>query len=106
MLEVISRSTDELVLDYQEVPGAPWMRLPLRKQVEYKEKQVKELFKRFSDTDLDSIWDETIISPLVWAYRNKMEYSFGITNEYFTEEMDKMIRNMAQGEASRVNKLN
>lgn len=91
MLEVIYRSTDELVLDYQEVPGAPWMRLPLRKQVEYKEKQVKELFKKFSDTDLDSIWDETIMSPLVWAYRNKMEYSFGITNEYFTEEMDKKI---------------
>ncbi len=112
LLEVLSRSDLEVENPYQEIPGAPWAKLPVAKQMEFKKSQVFELFKKFAEVDLiekaedvdskteDScvtydfkspfnspfskggvIFDEAILSPEAWNYRNKMEFSFGCTNE-------------------------
>ena len=83
LLEIITPSSEEIAISYQAVPGAPWARLPIAKQLEYKTSQVFELFKKFAAVDLSSFLDEVIPSPEVWNYRNKMEFSFGVSEEGF-----------------------
>jgi len=92
-VKILEKSELEVENEYQEVPGAPWASLPIETQREFKQKQVFELFKRFADIDLEAkteIFDEYIESPEIWNYRNKMEYSFGFSDESF-EEIDKEI---------------
>ena len=83
LLEILKPSSDEVSIKYQEVPGAPWARLPVEKQLEYKKEQVIELFQKFAQLDLGAFFDEAIPSPEVWNYRNKMEFSFGCDKEVF-----------------------
>ncbi len=84
ILRVLQRAADEVLLDFQETPGAPWMGLPIEIQQQHKKSQVFELFKRLAQTDLEPLFDEYIESPEIWFYRNKMEYSFGPTDEHPT----------------------
>lgn len=83
LLEILKRSPLEVETGYQDVPGAPWARLPHEKQIEFKEAQVKDLFRKFAKMDIEPILDEIISSPIVWNYRNKMEFSFGFSDEDF-----------------------
>ena len=85
ILKVLSPSPDEVEIPYQLVPGAPWAKLPVEIQREYKQKQVFELFKKFAHVDAEKVFDTYVESPMVWEYRNKMEYSFGPTEEFFCE---------------------
>lgn len=77
IVEVVEASPDEADTGYQTIPGAPWARLPLEIQHQYKQKIVTDLFKKFAKTDIKKIFDKLVPSPLAWSYRNKMEYSFG-----------------------------
>ena len=57
-------------------PGAPWQVLPYARQLEEKEKQVREALERIGR------FESPDVAPIVgavdeWRYRNKMEYSFG-----------------------------
>src|SRR5205823_11272629 len=57
-------------------PGAPWQVIPYERQLEEKERQVREALARlghFADPPVEPI------VPAVdrWRYRNKLEYSFG-----------------------------
>lgn len=87
LLKILQKSAIEEETGFQAIPGAPWANLPVKTQRQYKEIQVKELFQKFADiTITNEIFDEMIPSPLKWEYRNKMEYSFGPTEESFTIE--------------------
>ncbi|MEL6802424.1 MAG: 23S rRNA (uracil(1939)-C(5))-methyltransferase RlmD [Bacteroidota bacterium] len=77
LFEVLKRSEDELDMPYQEIPGAPYIRLPIDKQHNYKKQSTLELFKRIGKVvDIESKFDEFISSPATFHYRNKMEYGF------------------------------
>jgi len=77
LLEVIEPSKDELTLDYQEIPGAPYIKLPIEKQHEYKKQSTLELYRRIGKVEnIDALFDEFVSSPSSFHYRNKMEYAF------------------------------
>ncbi|MCE7993681.1 MAG: 23S rRNA (uracil(1939)-C(5))-methyltransferase RlmD [Roseivirga sp.] len=77
LLEVLKRSEDEVEIPYQEIPGAPYIKLPIEKQHAYKKQSTLELFKRIGKVqDIESLFDEFISSPGTFHYRNKMEYAF------------------------------
>ena len=77
LLEIINPSDDELEVPYQEIPGAPYIRLPIEKQHDYKKQSTLELFRRIGKVqDIEDRFDEFIASPRTFHYRNKMEYAF------------------------------
>jgi 23S rRNA (uracil1939-C5)-methyltransferase len=57
-------------------PGAPWQVLPYERQLEEKERQVRDALERIGGFDEPPV---ASIVPAVepWRYRNKLEYSFG-----------------------------
>lgn len=77
LLEVISRSKEEVILPYQEISGGPYIYVPIALQEDYKKRSTIEVFSRISSIrDLNERFDEFISSPNHFFYRNKMEYSF------------------------------
>ncbi len=75
--EVLRQSKDEIEVPYQEIPGAPYIKLPIALQHKYKKESTMELFKRIGKVeDIEDKFDEFITSPEVFHYRNKMEYGF------------------------------
>lgn len=77
LLEVLKASPNEVKSPYQEIPGAPYIRLPIEKQHAYKKQSTLELLKRIGKVaDVESLFDEFISSPETFHYRNKMEYAF------------------------------
>jgi 23S rRNA (uracil1939-C5)-methyltransferase len=72
-------------------PGAAWQVLKYEKQLEEKQRQVKEALERFGEFDLgpDSEIDfQPIVAagtgqddPAIWNYRNKVEFSFGTSDD-------------------------
>ncbi|KJD36280.1 RNA methyltransferase [Tamlana sedimentorum] len=77
LFEVLKSSDDEIDSPYQDIPGAPYIKLPIEKQHEYKKQSTLELFKRIGKvTDIEDKFDEFINSPNTFHYRNKMEYGF------------------------------
>lgn len=77
LYEVLEPSADEVEVPYQQIPGAPYIKLPIEKQHAYKKQSTFELFKRIGKlSDIESKFDEFITSPATFHYRNKMEYGF------------------------------
>ena len=77
LFEVLKPSEDEIEMPYQDIPGAPYMQLPIEKQHIYKKQSTLELFKRIGKVaDIESKFDEFVDSPNTFHYRNKMEYGF------------------------------
>ncbi|CAL2107532.1 23S rRNA (uracil1939-C5)-methyltransferase [Tenacibaculum sp. 190524A02b] len=89
LLDVIETSKDEIISSYQEIPGAPYIKLPIEKQHEYKYDSTMSLFKKIGKIDqIEDYFDEFVSSPNSFHYRNKMEYSFsaiGYDNEKKTD---------------------
>ena len=89
LLEVIKSSSDEVESPYQQIPGAPYIQLPIEKQHEYKYTSTMALFKKIGKvTNIEDYFDEFVSSPNLFHYRNKMEYSFsaiGYDNENKTD---------------------
>lgn len=78
LVDVLERSPEEVETGFQEIPGAPYARVPIEVQRKYKEETVLELFTRIGGVDdVGSVFAGWIVSPGGWHYRNKMEYSFG-----------------------------
>ena len=76
---VVQRADNEIDLPYQEIPGAPYARLPIEAQSEYKRRTAVELYKRIGEQeDIEEKLEGFIESPEIWHYRNKMEYSFSV----------------------------
>ncbi len=55
--------------------GCKWQHLPYEEQLKWKEKQVRDALERIAKVELPAI-SPIIGSRAVWAYRNKMEYTF------------------------------
>ena len=77
LLEVLEPSEDEVEVPYQEIPGAPYIKLPIEKQHDYKKQSTLELYRRIGKVeDIETYFDEFVESPSAFHYRNKMEYAF------------------------------
>lgn len=77
LVEVINRSPLEVVSEYQEISGAPYIFVSQEEQQKAKLSSTLSTFSKISGIrDLEQKFDEYIASPSVYFYRNKMEYSF------------------------------
>ena len=77
LIDVIETSANEVETEFQDIPGAPYIKLPIDLQHQYKKDSTLQLFKRIGKVEnIDSLFDEFISSPNVFHYRNKMEYGF------------------------------
>jgi 23S rRNA (uracil-5-)-methyltransferase RumA len=77
LIDVLSHSDDEISVPYQEIPGAPYIQLPIEKQHAYKYESTMSLFKKIGKVEnIEDLFDEFIDSPNQFHYRNKMEYGF------------------------------
>jgi 23S rRNA (uracil-5-)-methyltransferase RumA len=77
LFEILKPSEAEIDMPYQDIPGAPYIKLPIEKQHAYKKQSTLELFKRIGKVaNIESKFDEFVTSPNTFHYRNKMEYSF------------------------------
>lgn len=91
LIEVIERSPDEVLSNYQEISGAPYIFVPVEKQESLKKETTLDLFRKIAGIENPSlIFDTFISSPNHYNYRNKMEYSFScIEHDVHTgEEID------------------
>ena len=77
LIEVLKHSDDEIEVPYQDIPGAPYIQLPIDLQHQYKKESTLSLFKRIGKVEnIEDLFDEFVTSPNVFHYRNKMEYGF------------------------------
>lgn len=77
LIDVLERSSDEIEIPYQDIPGAPYIQLPIDLQHQYKKESTLSLFQRIGRVqDIEDLFDEFVTSPNVFHYRNKMEYGF------------------------------
>ena len=77
LLEILEPSKDEVLMDYQDIPGAPYIQLPIEQQHAYKYTSTMDLFKKIGKVaHIEDLFDEFVVSPNLFHYRNKMEYSF------------------------------
>mgnify|MGYP000321359728 FL=1 len=77
LIDVLQPSEDEIEVPFQDIPGAPYIQLPIHLQHQYKKESTLSLFKRIGKVEnIEDLFDEFITSPNVFHYRNKMEYGF------------------------------
>ena len=77
LIDVLEHSKDEVEVPYQDIPGAPYIQLPIELQHQYKKESTLSLFQRIGKvTHIQEVFDEFVSSPNVFHYRNKMEYGF------------------------------
>jgi 23S rRNA (uracil1939-C5)-methyltransferase len=84
VVEVLRSSPDRIPATClhggEPCPGAPWQSLPYERQLEHKQRQVREALERIGKLEGFALEP---IEPAVgeWRYRNKLEYSFGERDE-------------------------
>ncbi len=91
LIQVLQRSPIEVVSDFQEISGAPYIYVPIEAQEKEKEASTLEIYRKLGGfQDIKERFDTFISSPTHFFYRNKMEYSFScIEHDMFTgEEVD------------------
>jgi 23S rRNA (uracil1939-C5)-methyltransferase len=66
----------ERTTDVAPHPGAPWGVLPYERQLAEKQRQVREALERYGGFDSPPV-REIVPAEQTWRYRNKLEYSFG-----------------------------
>lgn len=77
LLDILERSEEEEAIPFQEIPGAPYIKLPIEKQHQYKQQSTIELFRRIGKVaNVEALFDGFVTSPSTFHYRNKMEYAF------------------------------
>jgi 23S rRNA (uracil1939-C5)-methyltransferase len=77
LIAVLEPSEDEVEVPYQDIPGAPYIQLPIELQHKYKKESTLSLFKKIGKVEnIADLFDEFVTSPNVFHYRNKMEYGF------------------------------
>lgn len=77
LLDVLEKSPMEMEVPFQPVSGAPYITLPLEKQLSYKKESSLDLYRKLGNfKNPEQYFDELIESPLPHFYRNKMEYAF------------------------------
>ena len=77
LIDVLESSPDEVEVPFQDIPGAPYIQLPIELQHKYKKESTLSLFQRIGKVEnIEALFDELVTSPNVFHYRNKMEYGF------------------------------
>ena len=77
LIDVLESSEYEVEVPFQDIPGAPYIQLPIELQHQYKKESTLSLFKRIGKVaNIEDLFDEFVSSPNVFHYRNKMEYGF------------------------------
>jgi 23S rRNA (uracil-5-)-methyltransferase RumA len=90
LIDVLEPSEDEVDVPFQDIPGAPYIQLPIHLQHQYKKESTLSLFKRIGKVEnIEDLFDEFITSPNVFHYRNKMEYGFSAIGYDRTTKRDK-----------------
>jgi 23S rRNA (uracil1939-C5)-methyltransferase len=83
-VELVRASTDRLpdrcVHGGEPCPGAPWQGLPYEQQLHHKQEQVGEALGRIGGLEGFEL-EEIVPAVEQWRYRNKLEYSFGESDE-------------------------
>ncbi|HEU4598965.1 MAG TPA: 23S rRNA (uracil(1939)-C(5))-methyltransferase RlmD [Solirubrobacterales bacterium] len=83
-VEVVRASADRLpdtcVHGGEPCPGAPWQGLPYERQLSQKQEQVDEALRRLGGLEGFEL-EEIVPAVQQWRYRNKLEYSFGESDE-------------------------
>jgi 23S rRNA (uracil1939-C5)-methyltransferase len=72
--------SDERIAEAAQHPGTPWGVLPYERQLEEKQRQVREALERYGGFESPPVPD-IVPADQQWRYRNKLEYSFGETEE-------------------------
>ncbi len=67
--------------------GCSWQHFNYNEQLKWKKQQVEDAFIRIAKIPFELI-EETLASPEVYNYRNKMEFSFGNSRWLTTEEIE------------------
>ncbi|MDB0599752.1 23S rRNA (uracil(1939)-C(5))-methyltransferase RlmD [Tenacibaculum maritimum] len=89
LIDVLQHSEDEIAVPFQDIPGAPYIQLPINLQHQYKKESTLSLFKRIGKVDtIEDVFDEFVASPNVFHYRNKMEYGFSAIGYDRTHKTD------------------
>ena len=90
LIDVLESAPDEVEVPFQDIPGAPYIQLPIELQHQYKKESTLSLFKRIGKVEnIEDLFDEFITSPNVFHYRNKMEYGFSAIGYDNVEKSDK-----------------
>ena len=77
LIDVVERSPIEVISDFQEISGGPYIYVPIEEQEKEKKESTLEVIRRIGGVpDPYTVFDEFISSPEHFFYRNKMEYSF------------------------------
>lgn len=77
LIQVIERSPVEVVSDFQEISGAPYIYVPIEEQKKAKIDSTLDVYRKLGYIkDIADKFDVFISSPSIYFYRNKMEYSF------------------------------
>jgi len=77
LVEVVQRAACEVMTDFQEISGAPYLFIPEELQRTVKTESTLSTFAKISgDRKIHEKLDEYIESQSTYFYRNKMEYSF------------------------------
>jgi 23S rRNA (uracil1939-C5)-methyltransferase len=80
LAEQILEPSPERIAPLAEHPGAPWQVLPYERQLQVKQQQVQDALRRIGR--LEGFELEPILPAVeTWRYRNKLEYSFGSTDD-------------------------
>ena len=77
------RLPDRCVHGGEPCPGAPWQGLPYERQLHHKQEQVGEALARIGGLEGFEL-EEIVPAVEQWRYRNKLEYSFGESDEELT----------------------
>lgn len=88
LVKVLKKSPEEVQLSYQPISGAPYIFVPVERQIACKRQTTLDVFRKIGKIqDIEDRFDEFIASPAVFNYRNKMEYSFScIEHDIATDE--------------------
>ncbi|MEM7162289.1 MAG: 23S rRNA (uracil(1939)-C(5))-methyltransferase RlmD [Bacteroidota bacterium] len=77
LIRVLQPSSLEIEIPFQAASGAPYASLDLATQHFYKKRNTLEQFKRIAlVSNIEDYLDEFVASPVLWHYRNKMEFNF------------------------------
>lgn len=88
LVKILEKSPEEINLPYQPISGAPYIFVPVERQIELKKHNTLDVFRKIGHiTDIQDKFDEFIASPDAFNYRNKMEYSFScIEHDIHTDQ--------------------
>jgi 23S rRNA (uracil1939-C5)-methyltransferase len=80
ILTDVVEPSSERIADAAQHPGTPWGVLPYERQLEEKQRQVREALERYGSFEFPPVRD-IVPADQQWRYRNKLEYSFGETED-------------------------